>query len=104
MNSPPACSITITPLRVSPPCAYHRRVITQATLGGAKFYTHDTLSGAIEWYDAVKGCTGVVNLAAGWLSHYSPTLQLNVRCFLWDELGGRLNLSSFGRMSWGCFQ
>mmetsp|Transcript_10597 Transcript_10597/g.25965 ORF Transcript_10597/g.25965 Transcript_10597/m.25965 type:complete len:367 (+) Transcript_10597:169-1269(+) len=56
-----------------------RLALPQATLGGAKFYTHDTLSGAIEWYTAVKGCTGVVNLAGApisdpWNEDYKKTL------------------------------
>ena len=41
-----------------------RLAMPSATLAGAKFYAWDTMSGAIEWYDAIKGCTGVVNLRA----------------------------------------
>ena len=32
------------------------------------FHVHDTLSGRLEWFDAVKGCTGVVNLAGSPIS------------------------------------
>jgi len=32
-----------------------RLALPQAALGGAKFYTHDTLAGSLEWYEAVKG-------------------------------------------------
>ena len=47
-----------------------RLALPAAALGGAKFYAHDTgASGAIEWYDAVKGCTAVVNLAGAPISN-----------------------------------
>jgi len=46
-----------------------RIALPQAALGGAKFYAHDSgASGAMEWSDAVKGCTGVVNLAGAPIS------------------------------------
>ena len=32
-----------------------RLAMPSATLAGAKFYAWDTMSGAIEWYDAIKG-------------------------------------------------
>lgn len=56
-----------------------RLAMPAATLAGAKFYAWDTMSGAIEWYDAVKGCTGVVNLAGApisnpWNDEYKKTL------------------------------
>ena len=56
-----------------------RLAMPSATLAGAKFYAWDTMSGAIEWYDAVKGCTGVVNLAGApianpWNESYKKTL------------------------------
>ena len=56
-----------------------RLAMPQATLAGAKFYAWDTMSGAIEWYEAVKGCTGVVNLAGApisnpWDEEYKRTL------------------------------
>ena len=56
-----------------------RVAMPQAFLAGAKFYAWDTKSGAIEWYDAVKGCTGVVNLAGAsisnpWNEQYKKTL------------------------------
>lgn len=47
-----------------------RLAMPRAALGGAKFYAHDnTASNPLEWYDAVRGCTGVVNLAGAPISN-----------------------------------
>lgn len=56
-----------------------RLAMPQAALAGAKFYAWDTMKGKIEWYDAVRGCTGVVNLAGApianpWSEAYKKTL------------------------------
>ena len=37
-------------------------------IAGAGFYEHDTLKGALQWYDAIEGSTGVVNLAGAPIS------------------------------------
>ena len=56
-----------------------RLAMPNAALKGAKFYSWDTMKGKIEWYEAVKGCTGVVNLAGApisspWNAEYKKTL------------------------------
>ena len=56
-----------------------RLAMPSATLAGAGSYAWDTMSGAIEWYDAIKGCTGVVDLAGApisnpWNESYKKTL------------------------------
>jgi uncharacterized protein (TIGR01777 family) len=50
-----------------------------AALKGAKFYANDTANGYLRWFDAVDGCTGVVNLAGAsisnpWNEAYKKTL------------------------------
>ena len=83
-----SCSTLVCPTSVVVTASrspHHRNAISarlampSATLAGAKFYAWDTMSGAIEWYDAVKGCTGVVNLAGApianpWNESYKKTL------------------------------
>jgi hypothetical protein len=56
-----------------------RVTMPNAFFNGAKFFGWDTASGKIEWYDALKGCTGVVNLAGAsisdpWNEQYKKTL------------------------------
>jgi uncharacterized protein (TIGR01777 family) len=56
-----------------------RLALPNAALNGAKFYSWDTMKGKLEWYEAVRGCTGVVNLAGApisspWNAEYKKTL------------------------------
>lgn len=46
-----------------------RLALPEAALSSqASFHVHDTLSGDLGWFDAVKGCTGVINLAGAPIS------------------------------------
>ena len=73
-----------------------RLALPKATLGGAKVYAHDNSAGnPLEWYDAIKGCTAVVNLAGApisnpWNEDYKKVL-VKSRLSTTKRLAGAIN-------------